>query len=80
MNRNESIIQYKIWQHHNFQFVFPNIHLNDFIPEMIVFSAHIKLNNNKLRSKQENLISKINLYLAEKYNIIESTIQITHSN
>jgi cobalt-zinc-cadmium efflux system protein len=53
-----------------------NVHLWTIIPEMIVFSAHITLNNNKLKSKQENLISKINAYLAENYNIIESTIQI----
>ncbi|MHA2431445.1 MAG: cation diffusion facilitator family transporter [Promethearchaeota archaeon] len=53
-----------------------NIHLWTIIPEMIVFSAHMTLNNNKLKSKQEKLISKINKYLAENYNIIESTIQI----
>ena len=47
-----------------------NVHLWTIIPEMIVFSAHITLNNNKLKSKQKNLISKINAYLAKKYNII----------
>jgi cobalt-zinc-cadmium efflux system protein len=53
-----------------------NVHLWTIIPEMIVFSAHITLNNDKLKSKQENFISKINAYLAKNYNIIESTIQI----
>ena len=52
------------------------VHLWTIIPEMIVFSAHVTLNSNKLKMKQEELISKINSYLSKKYNIIESTIQI----
>ena len=52
------------------------VHLWTIIPEMIVFSAHITLNDKKLKIKPEKLITKINKYLAEKYNIIESTIQI----
>jgi len=53
-----------------------NVHLWTIIPEMIVFSAHITLKNKKYIEK-EKLVQKINNYLAKKYNIIESTIQIT---
>ena len=44
---------------------------------MIVFSAHVILNINQMQKNNEKLIENINTYLAEKYNIIESTIQIT---
>jgi cobalt-zinc-cadmium efflux system protein len=54
-----------------------NVHLWTIIPEMIVFSAHITINIKKLKMKQEKLITKINTYLSKKYNIIESTIQVT---
>jgi cobalt-zinc-cadmium efflux system protein len=54
-----------------------NVHLWTIIPEMIVFSAHITINIKKLKMKQEKLIKKINTYLSKKYNIIESTIQVT---
>ena len=53
-----------------------NAHLWTIIPEMIVFSAHVTLNNVKVKIKQEKLILKINKHLAENFNIIESTIQI----
>lgn len=53
-----------------------NVHLWTITPDMIVFSAHITINKNKLNMKQEKLISKINSYLYQNYNIIESTIQI----
>jgi len=53
-----------------------NVHLWTITPEMIVFSAHIILKNNKNKEK-EKLVQKINEYLAKKYHIIESTIQIT---
>jgi hypothetical protein len=29
MNKNEAIIQYQIWRHHNFKNVFPNIHTEE---------------------------------------------------
>lgn len=54
-----------------------NVHLWTIIPEMIVFSAHATINSNKLKTKQEKLIKKINTYLSKKYNIVESTIQVT---
>jgi len=51
-------------------------HLWTIIPEMLIYSAHIKLNHNIITENQEEYISKINEYLSKKYNIIESTIQI----
>jgi cobalt-zinc-cadmium efflux system protein len=54
-----------------------NMHLWTIIPEMIVFSAHISLNEDKGQINGKKLVSKINNFLASKYNIIESTIQIT---
>lgn len=53
-----------------------NVHIWAITPDMLVFSAHVKLYPDKLQTKQEILISKINEYLSNKYKIIESTIQI----
>ena len=53
-----------------------NVHIWAITPDMLVFSAHIKLYPDKLQTKQEILISKINEYLSNKYKIIESTIQV----
>lgn len=53
-----------------------NVHLWTTIPEMIVFSAHITFNKDKVKVKEEKLVLKINQYLAKNYDIIESTIQI----
>ena len=54
-----------------------NMHLWTIIPEMIVFSAHISLKEDQDNIDTEKLVTKINKYLASKYNIIESTIQIS---
>ncbi|MFX1346337.1 MAG: cation diffusion facilitator family transporter [Promethearchaeota archaeon] len=51
-------------------------HLWTIIPEMLIYSTHIKLNNDMITDTQEDFISKINDYLSNKYRIIESTIQI----
>ena len=51
-------------------------HLWSIIPNMLVYSAHVKLKNEMISTDQENIISKINDFLGKKYNIIESTIQI----
>ena len=51
-------------------------HLWTIIPEMLIYSTHIKLNNDMIKDNQEDFISKINDYLSNKYRIIESTIQI----
>jgi len=53
-----------------------NVHLWAITPEMRVFSAHIKVPSALLSADQANLISKINIHLAERYHILESTIQI----
>jgi cobalt-zinc-cadmium efflux system protein len=54
-----------------------NMHLWTIIPEMIVFSAHISLKEDQDNIDKEKLIADINRYLEKKYNIIESTIQIS---
>lgn len=56
-----------------------NIHLWTITPDMLVFTAHMKLNHEaeKEITDQHDLLTRVNHYLAEKYNIIESTIQIT---
>lgn len=58
-----------------------NVHLWTITPEMLVFSAHIIVTKNiDMFSNQDSLITKINNYLKEKYNIVESTIQIISDN
>lgn len=57
-----------------------NEHLWTIIPDMLVYSAHIKLNDNIIDANQEEVISKINDFLLKKYKIIESTIQIIPKN
>ncbi len=52
-----------------------NMHLWSITTGMLVFSAHIKMKSSTKDLKHKELISKINKYLAEKYSIIESTIQ-----
>jgi len=54
-----------------------NVHLWAITPDMLVFSAHIKVPNATSSTDQEKLVSKITKHLAKNYNIIESTIQIT---
>ncbi|PNX46858.1 MAG: hypothetical protein BV459_05595 [Thermoplasmata archaeon M11B2D] len=53
-----------------------NVHLWSITPDMLVFSAHVQINESKIQEKQEEVISRINDYLFQKYNIIECTIQI----
>jgi len=52
-----------------------HVHLWTITPDMLVFSAHIKLKACENPNEQETLISDINEYLSSKYNILESTIQ-----
>jgi cobalt-zinc-cadmium efflux system protein len=54
-----------------------DVHLWSITPQMLVYSAHVKLQAEKLCQNQELLIEKINEYLAKKYKIIESTIQVS---
>jgi len=57
-----------------------NVHIWSITPEMLVFSAHVQINQSRIHAKQEDVISKINDYLLQKYNIIECTIQICTEN
>jgi len=43
---------------------------------MLIYSVHIKLNNEISKGNQEDLILKIDDYLSKNYKIIESIIQI----
>jgi len=52
-----------------------NVHLWAITPDMLVFSAHMKLNTT-LAPEHGDLVQRIGTYLAERYNIIESTLQI----
>jgi len=54
-----------------------DVHLWTIIPDMLIYSAHIKLNIELITINQEDFILKINEYLLKNYKIIESTIQIT---
>ncbi len=54
-----------------------NVHLWTIIPNMLVFSAYVVLHDTIDINKKEKLISGINEYLLSKYNIVESTIQIS---
>jgi cobalt-zinc-cadmium efflux system protein len=51
-----------------------NVHLWTIIPDMLVFSAHISFRH---EANHDKLVSQINEYLAEKYRIIECTLQAT---
>jgi len=51
-------------------------HLWTIIPDMLIYSAHVKLNSNLIQENQEDFILKVNEFLSERYRIIESTIQI----
>jgi len=57
-----------------------NVHLWTITPDMLVFSAYIKVDDKNLNNNQGSLVSKINNYLIEKYNVIESTLQLISIN
>jgi cobalt-zinc-cadmium efflux system protein len=52
-----------------------NVHLWTITPDMLIFSAYLKINN-EININKENFISQINDFLSKKYKIIESTIQV----
>lgn len=52
-----------------------HIHLWTITPDMLVFSAHIKMRACENLVEQEKLLSDVSEYLSNKYNILESTIQ-----
>lgn len=51
-------------------------HLWTIIPDMLLYSAHIRLKEEKIETNHQDLILSLNEFLTEKYNILESTIQI----
>lgn len=53
-----------------------NVHLWAITPTMLVFSAHLKVAKAMPLGEQEKLVGSIARYLAEKYHIAESTIQL----
>ena len=55
-------------------------HVWTIIPDMLVYSAHIKIDINKIVNNQEEFFSKINDFLKQNHNIIESTIQKLHKD
>ena len=58
-----------------------NVHLWTITPAMLVFSAHIQVADKiDMFSNQDSLIERLDNYLKEKYNVIESTIQIISEN
>ncbi len=52
-----------------------HVHLWTITPDMLVFSAHLKLNACENPKEQEDLVLEVRKYLHEKYNILESTFQ-----
>ncbi len=52
-----------------------HVHLWTITPDMLVFSAHLKLNACENPKEQEDLVLDVRKYLHEKYNILESTFQ-----
>ncbi|MFX1320455.1 MAG: cation diffusion facilitator family transporter [Promethearchaeota archaeon] len=55
-----------------------NVHLWTITPDMLMFSAYIKIDD-EIKANQD-LIPEINIFLFKKYNIIESTIQVMPKN
>jgi len=53
-----------------------NLHLWAITPEMLVFSAHLRVTPTTDLAELPNILARINAHLAERYRIIESTIQI----
>ncbi|MHA1914873.1 MAG: cation diffusion facilitator family transporter [Promethearchaeota archaeon] len=51
-------------------------HLWTIIPNMLLYTAHIRLENNKVTKNVEEFVSILTEFLSKKYNIMESTIQI----
>ncbi|MCK4284561.1 MAG: cation transporter [Candidatus Lokiarchaeota archaeon] len=55
-------------------------HLWTIIPDMLLYSAHIRLKEEKIETNHQDLILSLNEFLTEKYKILESTIQILPKN
>ena len=53
-----------------------NAHFWTITPEMLVFTAHIFIDDEKTKGKRDDLLSNITSFLKTNYNVIESTIQL----
>ncbi len=53
-----------------------NAHFWTITPNMLVFTAHIFINNEKINENQDGLLSNITDFLKKEYNVIESTVQL----
>ncbi|MHA2184604.1 MAG: cation diffusion facilitator family transporter [Promethearchaeota archaeon] len=51
-------------------------HLWTIIPNMLLYTAHIRLEDKNEKTDQEELVSTLSDFLSTEYNIMESTIQI----
>jgi cobalt-zinc-cadmium efflux system protein len=51
-------------------------HLWTIIPKMLLYTAHVRLEENNENANHEDLISNLSDFLSTEYNIMESTIQI----
>ncbi len=51
-------------------------HLWTIIPDMLLYSAHIRLKEEEIKINHQDLILSVNEFLSDKYKILESTIQI----
>ncbi|MHA2392636.1 MAG: cation diffusion facilitator family transporter [Promethearchaeota archaeon] len=51
-------------------------HLWTIIPGMLLYSAHIRLEEDSINANHQELILGLNEFLSDKYKILESTIQI----
>lgn len=53
-----------------------NAHFWTITPDMLVFTAHIFVDEDVLKSNRDSLLSNIANYLKKEYNIVESTIEL----
>jgi cobalt-zinc-cadmium efflux system protein len=53
-----------------------NAHFWTITPNMLVFTAHIFIDNEKIKANQDELLSNITDFLKKEYNVIESTVQL----
>jgi cobalt-zinc-cadmium efflux system protein len=53
-----------------------NAHFWTITPNMLVFTAHIFVDNKKIKENQDELLSYITDFLKKEYNVIESTVQL----
>lgn len=57
-----------------------NVHLWTITAGMIVFSAHVELDNTSDSVDGESLVARISSHLSDEYGVIESTIQVASSD